>query len=274
MLGSVNDAEDVVQDTWLRWQASDRDAVSNVKAYLTRIANNLCLDRMKSAGAQRETYVGSWLPEPIVEAAALYQSPPDVSTELAEDLSYALMLSLERLSPAERAAFILHDVFDYSFEEIAEVLDRGTAACRQLASRARKAIKSDKPRYPVDADASKALAMAFADTVNDGDIDKLTELLAADATFISDGGGRVAAVPKPLVGAMKIAKAIIGFKNLYRGENELTSRYAVINGLSGFVITNRNHEIVQTIILEPNDKGEIQTLYIQRNPEKLTHVAH
>lgn len=273
MLGSRSEADDVVQDTWLRWQAVDHARVDDASRYLTRIASNLCLDRLNSARARREVYVGSWLPEPVVDAASLYQAPPDSTGELAEDLSFALMLALERLSPAERAAFLLHDVFGYGFDELGEILERSPAACRQLASRARVHVRTDQPRFKCPPDQARELVTAFGAAVRDGDLDALTGLLASDATFISDGGGQVTAVPKPLSGREKIAKAIMGFARLYHDRTDITVRFAEVNGLGGFVMAEDDGRVIQTVAFEPNANGEVNTIYVVRNPDKLTAVS-
>ena len=273
MLGSRSEAEDVVQDTWLRWQHVDHTAVADAGGYLTRIASNLCLDQLNSARARREVYVGSWLPEPVVDAASLYQAPPDSASELAEDLSFALMLALERLSPGERAAFILHDVFGYGFNQLAEILERTPAACRQLASRARARLRNAQPRFACPPKQAQELATAFARAVRDGDLTGLERLLAADATFISDGGGRVAAVPRPLIGRARVAKAIIGLAGLYRDRDDVTVRYAEINGLRGFVMLEGETRVVQTLALEPDAAGKINRIYVVRNPDKLAAVG-
>jgi RNA polymerase sigma-70 factor, ECF subfamily len=192
MLGSVSDAEDVVQDAFLRWHAAPRGEVAEPRAYLMRVVTRLCLDVMKSAQARRETYVGPWLPEPVLDAASVQ---PDTAGELAEDISVALLLALERLSPAERAAFLLHDVFDRDFSEVAAALGRSEAACRQLASRARAHVRASPRRFSADPAEGQRLAAAFMLAAQTGDVAALTGLLAADATLHSDGGGvRIAAL--------------------------------------------------------------------------------
>ena len=261
-----------MQDTWHRWQAIRHTIIDDAGRYLSRIASNLCLDRLTSARARREVYVGLWLPEPIVDAASLYQAPPESTSEFAHDLSFALMLALERLTPAERAAFLLHDVFDYTFDELAELLKRSPAACRQLASRAGVHVRTSKPRGQCPADQAELIAAAFGAAVREGDIEALINLLAADATFISDGGGQVAAVPRPLVGRDKIVKAVIGFSRLYSDRSDFTVRYAEINGLGGFVMAAGDGSVIQTIAFEPDASGKIDKIYVVRNPHKLLAV--
>ena len=198
MLGSLAEAEDAVQDAYLRWHAVDRDQVTDPRAFLTTATTRICLDVLRSARARREEYVGPWLPEPVVDTKAL---APDAQTELAEDLSIALLLALDRLSPLERAAFLLHDVFDCSFSEVARALDRSEAACRQLASRARTHVREARPRDESVArdradDATtrhEELLLAFVDAARSGDLDALMSMLAKDARLVADGGGKVQA---------------------------------------------------------------------------------
>ncbi len=196
MLGSMADAEDAVQETYLRWHAADRDKVSDPRAFLMTTTTRICLDMLTSARARREEYVGPWLPEPVFDTAAL---APDSRTELAEDLSIALLLTLDRLSPLERAAFLLHDVFDFSFSEVATALERSEAACRQLAARARAHVRAARPRgatappaHSGEIDAKHAQLMsAFAAATQSGDLNALTQLLASDVRIVTDGGGKV-----------------------------------------------------------------------------------
>jgi RNA polymerase sigma-70 factor (ECF subfamily) len=187
MLGSRADAEDAVQDAFVRWSgARARQAIDSDEAFLVRVVTRLCLDRLKSATAKREVYVGPWLPEPVADTDAL---SPHTNAELADDLSFALLLALDRLSPAERAAFLLHDVFDTPFSEVALTLDKSEAACRQLAARARKAVREARPAPPVSDEAHTRLLAAFINAVNSGDVAQLAALLRRDAIALTDGGG-------------------------------------------------------------------------------------
>ncbi|HYD80901.1 MAG TPA: RNA polymerase sigma factor SigJ [Paucimonas sp.] len=272
MLGSRTDAEDAVQDAWLRWRAADRGAVENPRAYLSRTVTRLCLDRLKSAQAQREVYVGAWLPEPVVDDESEFQPGPEAMHELASDLSFAFMLTLERLSPLERAAFLLHDVFDMDFGEIAQALGRSESACRQLAARARNNVHANRPAFKVAPDQVQRLAEAFANAIRLGDVAALAAVLAQDATFTSDGGGRVAAVPLPVIGRDKVAKLIIGFARQY-DPRECRVRRARMNGLEGFVLSTADGVPIQTLAIEPDARGKIQAIYVVRNPEKLQRVA-
>src|SRR5580700_9087960 len=187
MLGSVADAEDVVQEAFLRWIDADRDAVREPEAYLRRVVTRLCLDHLKSAQHRRETYIGPWLPEPVVEAAE----------DEVDDVTLPLMMALERLSPLERAAFLLHDVFDVSFEEIAATIGREPVTCRQLASRARSHVRAARPRFDLPKERGLQIAAAFFAASRHGDMQQLRSLLADDVTAYSDGGGKARAATRP-----------------------------------------------------------------------------
>jgi RNA polymerase sigma-70 factor (ECF subfamily) len=274
MLGSMADAEDAVQDTYLRWHATDRNQVSDPKAFLMTTTTRICLDVLRSARGRREEYVGPWLPEPVLDTAAL---APDSRTELAEDLSIALLLTLDRLSPLERAAFLLHDVFDFSFSEVARTLERSEAACRQLAARARAHVRDVRPRGTSEppprageVDAKHAeLMSAFVAATQSGDLNALTQLLASDVRVVTDGGGKVAASLNVLEDADRAARFLIGATR--KGWREdYTWRLATINGLPG-VIVDGPEGPVQTAAFEI-DGGVIRALYVVRNPDKLRHL--
>lgn len=271
MLGSRAEAEDVVQDAWLRWHATDRSVVDNPAAFLSRTVTRLCLDHLKSAQAQREVYVGAWLPEPLVDDATQFQPGPEALHEMANDLSFAFMLTLERLSPLERAAFLLHDVFDMGFEDVATALGRSAPACRQLAARARANVHANRPTFKVAPDEADRLAKAFVAALSSGDVASLAQVLAAEATFVSDGGGKVTAVPRPIIGREKVAQVLIGFARLY-DPNQVRLRRAQVNGLPGFVLSGADG-VIQTFALEPDEHGQIKAVYVMRNPDKLQRVA-
>jgi RNA polymerase sigma-70 factor (ECF subfamily) len=259
MLGSVAEADDVVQDAFLRWREVDRAAVDEPRAYLTRIVSRLCLDRMKSASHRREQYVGVWLPEPVVAEAA---------ASLADDLSVALLLALERLSPLERAAFLLHDVFDMDYVAIGDAIGREEAACRQLAARARAHVRDQRPRYePNDAEA-RALADAFVTAAATGDTAALARMLADGAVLYSDGGGKRRAALNPIVGKDRILRFYegirCGFPPLHATER------TTLNGLPGFVF--HTSEGTETMAFEITD-GAITAIYGIRNPDKVGHLA-
>ncbi len=271
MLGSRSEAEDIVQETWLRWAQVDEASVQHAGAYLSRVATNLCLDKLGSAAAKREQYVGVWLPEPLLDEELGWSPNPEAEAEFANDVSVAFMLALERLSPLERAAFLLHDVFDLDFDEIGRRLERSPAACRQLSSRARNNVKADYARREVEAEERERLYSAFSAAVLNRDVDALAIVLAEDAVMLTDGGGKAKAVPYPLHGAPLVAKAFIGFAKLpisaaWRLEP------AQINGLPGCLIMDSNTgELIQTVTLAPSASApdRIGAIYIQRNPEKL-----
>ena len=275
MLGSMADAEDAVQDAYLRWHATDRDRVSDPRAFLMTTTTRLCLDILTSARARREEYVGPWLPEPVVDTAAL---APDSRTELAEDLSIALLLTLDRLSPLERAAFLLHDVFDFSFSDVAAALDRTEAACRQLAARARAHVRAARPRgatppapdtREIDAQHAQLLS-AFVTATRSGDLDALMKLLASDVRIVTDGGGKAAAALNVIEGADRSARFLVGAaRKGWRAD--FTLRQVLVNDLPGVIIDSPEGP-VQTTAFEI-DGGVIRAIYVVRNPDKLRHLS-
>jgi RNA polymerase sigma-70 factor (ECF subfamily) len=265
MLGSRSDAEDVVQDAYLRF-AGAQD-VHNAEAFLVTVVTRLCLDRLKSARAQREVYVGPWLPEPVFDAEGL---SADTATELADDLSFALLLALDRLSPMERAAFLLHDVFDTPFSEIAAMLDRTEASCRQLASRARRAVRDERPAPAATPDNHARLLQAFGEAVTSGNVGRLAELLREDAVAITDGGGRKTAARNPIQGADRIARFFIGLAAKNAG-HEIRVEPAMINGAIGALLY-LDGELDHTMSMAISGE-KIAAIYIVRNPDKLRHLA-
>jgi RNA polymerase sigma-70 factor, ECF subfamily len=279
MLGSMADAEDAVQETYLRWHAADRDKVLNPRAFLMTTTTRICLDMLTSARARHEEYVGPWLPEPVLDTAAL---APDSHTELAEDLSIALLLTLDRLSPLERAAFLLHDVFDFSFSEVATALERKEAACRKLATRARAHVRAARPRGATaptalagEIDAKHAqLLSAFAAAAQSGDLEALTRLLASDVRVVTDGGGKVPAALNVIEGADKVARFLVGATRKHPGawwRDDFTMRFAVINGLPG-VIVEAPEGAVQTAAFEI-EGNVVRAMYVVRNVDKLRHLG-
>lgn len=272
MLGSIAEAEDVTQDAFLRWSSAERANVAQPRAFLARIASRLCLDRMKAASARREHYVGTWLPEPVVEPAhdPGRTSGPHSAMALAEDVSYALLMTLERLSPLERAAFLLHDVFDMDYDEIAAVLERSEEACRQLAARGRAHVRDERPRFETTPEASARLASAFHAALLGRDLAALAQLLADDAVFYSDGGGKRNAALNPLHGRDRILRFLAGIAVKGWWPEDVRAEPARINGAPGFVL--RSSEGVDTVALAiSNDR--IVALYTVRNPDKLRHVG-
>jgi RNA polymerase sigma-70 factor (ECF subfamily) len=264
MLASRAEAEDVVQDAFLRWSGRQEADVDDPRRYLAAIVTRLCLDRMKSARARREIYVGPWLPEPVVDEA--FADPGD----LADDVSVALMLALERLSPLERAAFILHDVFGLSFREVAKSLDRGEAACRQLAARARARIRQARPRFDASAEEGRRLAEAFQRAAELGDFQALERLLTEDAVLISDGGGRRPAALRPIEGAQAVASLLESLSRRNAGLRAAIARQATVNGQPGLILKEPDGALT-TVALEHRG-GRISAVYVMRNPEKLGRV--
>lgn len=275
MLGSRADAQDIVQDAWLRWSAVDPASVENDRAFLSRTVTNLCLDRLGSAQARREHYVGMWLPEPLVDEDQAWSPDPQDSTEFAQDVSVAFLLTLERLAPLERAAFLLHDVFDLGYDEVGRHLQRSEQACRQLASRARQRVKGAYARCEVQDEERQRLLSAFAQALVAGDVEALATVLAQDAVLVTDGGGLATAIAHSLHGARRIAKALVGF-NKSVDIASLRYRTANINGLPGYVLYTPDGAPLQAVALSPGGPqaaGQLQAVYIIRNPHKLRHLA-
>jgi RNA polymerase sigma-70 factor, ECF subfamily len=266
MLGQVGEAEDAVQEAFLRWTQADQATIENPAAWLTTVVTRICLDRLKSAQRQRETYVGPWLPEPLV---ADDTDPADIAGT-TDTLTFAFLVVLERLSPAERAAFLLHDVFGYEHAEIAAMLERSPAAIRQLAARARRHLADHRPRYEQDASRRQQVAEAFSAAALGGDLGRLMEVLAPDVTFVSDGGGVVAAARKPLHGARLVAKAIMGIVRL--AADDYTVSPSEINGQPGFVVWFRDRvDSVWTLQIADD---RVAGIHAVRNPAKLGAVGH
>ncbi len=263
MLGSVSEAEDAVQDAWIRWRRAPAD-VADPAAWLVRATTRLCLDRLRAAKVEREAYKGPWLPEPLIEP--LTEDP----VEKAEEVSVAFLLALERLSPLERAVFLLHDVFDQDYAEVAQTLERSEAAVRQLASRAREHVREARPRFTVDRDRALQLAGAFMAAAARADMSGLTDLLVRDAIMVTDGGGKRKAALRVLVGRDDILDLLQGLH--WRHALPTLERLvpARINGLMGFVI--HYDDGPATMAFEMDGEGRIAAIYQVRNPEKLRHV--
>lgn len=267
MLGSLAEAEDAVQESYLRWRAVEHSAIENPRAFLSTVLTRLCLDQLKSARVRRESYVGPWLPEPVLDSAAL---DAESASDYAHDLSVALMLTLERLSPLERAAFLLHDVFEVDFAEVAATLGRSEAACRQLASRARAHVQAARPRFKPSPDEGARLAAAFREAAQSGDTLAMARLLASDAVLYSDGGGKRPAALNPIRGADKIVRFFAGIAKKGHAQG-WRARAASINGLPGFVLADAAGS-VQTGAFAVED-GRIAAIYLVTNPDKLRRVA-
>lgn len=259
MLGSHAEAEDVVQEAWIRWQAADHALITIPAAWLNRVVSRLCLDLMRSARHRRESYPGPWLPEPLIEEDADHR--PD-------NLTLSLMMALERLSPLERAAFLLHDVFGQSFDEVALAIDRSPAAARQLAVRARAHVHIDRPRYKVEREAAEDLTRAFFEACKTGDAATLSGLLAEGAVLHSDGGGKVYNVLNVIEGAQKLLRMFASLARK-RGEEMEFVQFTMIDALPGYVW--RMGDQIQITALEI-EGGRITRVYTTRNPDKLTRV--
>jgi RNA polymerase sigma-70 factor (ECF subfamily) len=258
MLGSVVDAEDMVQEAFIRWMSADRSEVREPEAFLRRTVTRLCLDQLKSARRQRETYVGPWLPDPLVEE------------EEEEDVTLPLMLALERLSPLERAAFLLHDVFGLGFEEIAATIQRDPTACRQLAARARTHVREARPRVQVEKKRGLELAEAFFAASRSGDMKALGAMLAADVSVHADGGGKRPAAMEPVLGFDAVMKLQEHLAALFHKNESKLVRFGFVNGLPGFITLEADGEF-STTALDIED-GKIAAIYVVRNPDKLRHL--
>jgi len=267
MTGSLADAEDAVQEAYLRWKGVDTEAVREPRAFLATLVTRLCLDQLKSARVRRETYVGPWLPEPVLDTNEL---TADAMTELAEDVSVALMLALERLSPVERAAFLLHDVFGYDHSEIAEMIGKSAAACRKLAERARVHVRASRVRtQPSEEECSRVLD-AFLQAVTHGDAKVLGEVLVADAVLYSDGGGRVPAATNPIRGRDRILRFVLGVA-AKAPPGRLSVKLAKLNGMPGFLLFHEG-QLVQATAFQLDTDG-VTAIYSVRNPDKLGSLA-
>lgn len=267
MLGSVAEAQDVVQDAWLRWTRT-QEPVLDPAGWLVRVTSRICIDRMRSAKAQREAYRGPWLPEPLIEE--LNVDP----VERAEDVSVAFLLALERLSPLERAVFLLHDVFDEDYGSVAETLGRNEAAVRQLAARARTHVRDNRPRFSVSQEDAAKLAAAFMAAASQGDMAALSSVLAQDAMMLTDGGGKRKASLRPMIGREDIIRLLEGIAWRSGGDQEawpLTFRAVRINGYPGIVLERDDGPM--TVAFQPGEDGKLAAIYMVRNPDKLGHVS-
>jgi RNA polymerase sigma-70 factor (ECF subfamily) len=263
MLGSAADAEDVLQETWLRWAGVDLGTVRDQRAYLVRITTRQALGRLRTLGRRKESYVGPWLPEPLLTA-------PDVAedVELADSVSMAMLLVLETLTPTERAVFVLREVFDLAYDEIADAVGKSPAGVRQIAHRARAHVAARRPRGVVSAAEARDALAAFQRATETGDLQSLLDILAPDVVFLGDGGGVVQAVPAPVVGADKVARLLaIG---LDRIAGTASLQPAQVNGYPALII--RFNGEIDTVIAVRIDDGLITGLYAVRNPEKLSHM--
>jgi RNA polymerase sigma-70 factor, ECF subfamily len=265
MLGSLADADDVLQEAYLRWAREDREAVGSPKSYLYAMVTNLCIDHQRARDARRERYVGPWLPEPVVEPA---ETRPTDRAEIAESVSLAFLVLLESLSPVERAAYLLRRVFDYAYEEIAELLGKSEANCRQLVSRAEASIDERRPRFEPDPSDADRIAREFLHACTTGDLDGLTRLLGDEAVLYSDGGGKVKAALVPIHGADKIARFLLGI--LKKAPPDMRIYPVRVNGQPGFLATESGSAVSVTTF--GIDQGRVRQVFVVSNPEKLTRV--
>jgi RNA polymerase sigma-70 factor (ECF subfamily) len=263
MLGSAADAEDVLQETWLRWAGVDLDTVRDQRAYLVRITTRQALARLRTLGRRKESYVGPWLPEPLLTA-------PDVAedAELADSVSMAMLLVLETLTPTERAVFVLREVFDLGYGEIAEAVGKSPAAVRQIAHRARAHVAARRPRGVVSPAETRDALEAFQRAAETGDLQRLLDILAPDVVALSDGGGVKQAMPRPVVGADKVARLLA--TGLGRTAATASLQPAQVNGYPALIL--RLNGEIDTVIAVRIDDGLITGLYAVRNPEKLSHM--
>ncbi|WP_157156916.1 RNA polymerase sigma-70 factor [Diaminobutyricimonas sp. LJ205] len=267
ILSSVSEAEDAVQETWLRYESSVTEPTST-KAFLSAVVTRISIDVLRSARSRREQYVGEWFPEPLV--ADPYEDPAR-SAELADSVSMAALLLLERLSPLERAVFVLREVFAFGFPEIASAVGRSEAACRQLAVRARRHMDTGRPRFEADRIQRDALASRFFDALKDGDVGGLQELLAADVQMVADGGGKAPNLPRGIFGADNVARTLAAFlPTLFQVGGQL--EFHEINGQPGAIFRDREQKVLATWALDVLD-GRIQTIRAVINPDKLAHVG-
>ena len=263
MLGTVSEAEDVVQEALLRLHAAD--GVENREAYLTTVTTRLAIDVLRSARVRREGYTGEWLPEPLVEDEAVRQ------VEDEEAISLAFLVLLERLTPDERAVLVLRDSFDYAFEEIGEVLGKSEANCRQILSRARRRIGEERPRFDADPEQRHTLAARFLAAARDGDMEGLVAVLAPGAVLVGDGGGKARALPGPLVGAEQIARAFMAFARLADGWG-VTLEPVLVNGQPGVRSIAPDGRLVNVMSVDVAD-GAVQRIHSMLNPDKLAHLG-
>ncbi|MGY2126181.1 RNA polymerase sigma-70 factor [Nocardia gipuzkoensis] len=267
LLGSVTEAEDAVQETWLRYAASPTQPAS-AKAFLAATVSRISIDVLRSARVRREEYVGPWFPEPLL--ADPYEDPQR-SAELADSLSMAALLLLERLSPLERAVFVLREVFGFGFPEVASAVGRSEAACRQLAVRARRHMDAARPRFEADRAEREKLAARFLDAFRDGDVDGLTELLAADVQMVGDGGGKAPQWADRFIGAQNVARALAALVRMFARIDAKVEPH-LVNGQPGAIFRDQDGKILNTWALDILD-GRIQTIRTVNNPDKLGHVG-
>jgi RNA polymerase sigma-70 factor, ECF subfamily len=268
LLGTVASAEDAVQETFLRWEQADHAAVENPGGWLTTVLTRYCLDQLRSARARREAYVGTWLPEPLVESLDLVGGDPAERVTLDESVSLAMLVVLETLSPAERAVFVLHDVFGLSFEEVGSMVGRAPAACRQLGSRARRHVEERRPRFDPDAEEQRRVVSAFLEASFKGDLDALLPLLDPSVVLRADGGGKVPAAGRPVDGPERVARVLLAGQTWYPG---LTGRLVAVNGGTGVLMTVGGGVVAAVGVTVAG--GRITEIDLVVNPDKLERTG-
>jgi RNA polymerase sigma-70 factor (ECF subfamily) len=271
ILGSVSEAEDAVQETWLRYHASTTPPIS-LKSFLAAVVTRVSIDVLRSARVRRETYVGHWLPEPLLtDGESTAYVDPEHAAELADSVSMAALLVLERLSPEQRAVFVLHDVFGFPFAEIADVVGKSEATCRQLASRARRHMDEERPRFDVDRRERDELAARFLDALTAGDVESLRQLLAADVEVYGDGGGKAPQWMRVVSGLDKVARMFAGLGQRFAGAGLQVEPHQV-NGQPGAVLRDAEGRVINVLSLDVLD-GRIQVIRSVINPDKLHHIG-
>ena len=274
MLGSAMDAEDMVQETYLRYQATPHDSVTSLKALLTTIVTHLCLNHLRLARRKREQYLGPWLPEPISTASSDALADVEGRVDAYETISLAFLVLLEQLPPVERAVFLLREVFEYDYAEIASFLGKSEAACRQAFSRAKHHLSDHRPRLPASPDTQKRLLTVFLQAVQDGSMSALLNLLAEEVTFWGDGGGKVKGAPGgPITGRLAVARFLLESGNVFRSSLPEDARFelAAVNGQPALM--NRAGARVLLVLTIEVEAGQIRALHAIANPEKLTYVS-
>jgi RNA polymerase sigma-70 factor (ECF subfamily) len=266
MLGTVMDGEDMVQETFLRWQNCEQAKVQSPKAWLSTVVTRLCINHLKSARVQRETYVGPWLPEPLVAGLSV---DPGENAKLSDSLSLAFLVLLETLTPTERAVFVLREVFNYEFSEIAPIVEKTESNCRQILARARKSVEERQPRFDASPEAAEELIQKFEQAVLTGSLEDLLTLLAKDVVLVSDGGGKARAVLRPILGAEHVARLLIGVTRKFGSKTQVL-RHTAVNALPGSISFEGNQALRVTAFGIRG--GRIQSLFIITNPDKLRHI--
>ncbi len=266
MLGSAMDAEDMVQETYLRWQNRGETEIESAKSYLAAIITRLCIDQLRSAHVQRETYFGSWLPEPIMTETTSNEG----LVAMSESISMAFMLLLESLSPTERAVYLLREIFDYEYHEIAQIVDKSEANCRQIVRRAKKHIVRGRPRFQTTPEEQQQLLLEFTQACMNGDLTGLMSILADDVVEYSDGGGKVSAATRPIQGADRVARFTLGI--LKKAPPNMTLQFGMVNGEPAIIAYIENEPIVVMVFEVGN--GRIQNIYTINNPDKLQRIPY